>query len=56
MYKKILIAMALDQGHGKRAVEVELARCLGSDDSKIIAVQVIDHVPGFSRVCAGRYR
>lgn len=51
MYKTILIALALDQGHGKRAVE--LARLLGSDDSKIIAVHVVDHVPGFSRVYAG---
>ena len=51
MYKKILIALALDQGHGKRAVE--LARRLGSDDTEIIAIHVIDHVPGFSRVYAG---
>ena len=51
MYKKILIALALDQGHGKRAVE--LARRLGSDDTEIVAVHVIDHVPGFSRVYAG---
>ena len=51
MYKKILIALALDQGHGKRALE--LAHCLGSDDAEIVAVHVIDHVPGFSRVYAG---
>ena len=51
MYKKILIALALDQGHGKRAVE--LARLLGADDAEIVAVHVIDHVPGFSRVYAG---
>ena len=51
MYKKILIALALDQGHGKRAVE--LARRLSSDDAEIVAVHVIDHVPAFSRVYAG---
>lgn len=51
MYKKILISLALDQGHGKKAVE--LARCLGSENSEIVAVHVIDHVPGFSRVYAG---
>jgi len=51
MYKKILIALALDQGHGKRAVE--LARRLGSDDAEIVAVHVVDHVPGFSKVYAG---
>ncbi len=51
MYKKILIAMALDQGHGKRAVE--LARCLGSDGAETLAIHVIDHVPGFSRTYAG---
>ena len=51
MYKKILIAMALDQGHGKRAVE--LAKHLGGDGAEIIAVHVVDHVPGFSRVYAG---
>ncbi|MCB1858785.1 MAG: universal stress protein [Gammaproteobacteria bacterium] len=51
MYKKILIALALDQGYGKRAVE--LARRLGSGDVEIIAAHVIDHVPAFSRVYAG---
>lgn len=51
MYKTILIALALDQGHGKRAVE--LARRLSSDDAEIVAVHVIDHVPAFSRVYAG---
>lgn len=51
MYKKILIALALDQGHGERAVE--LARLIGSEDAEVIAVHVVDHVPGFSRVYAG---
>ena len=51
MYKKILIALALDQGYGKRAVD--LARCLGSNGAEIVAVHVIDHVPSFSRVYAG---
>lgn len=51
MYKKILIALALDQGHGKRAVE--LARCVGSEGAEIVAVHVIDQVPGFSRVYTG---
>jgi nucleotide-binding universal stress UspA family protein len=51
MYKKILIALALDQGHGKRAVE--LAGLLGSvspGEAEIVAVHVIDQVPSFSRV------
>ncbi len=48
MYKKILIALALDQGHGKRAVE--LARRIGADDAEIIAVHIIDHVPGYSKM------
>ncbi len=51
MYKKILIALALDQGHGKHAVE--LARRLSSADGEIVAVHVIDHIPGFSRIYAG---
>jgi len=51
MYKKILIALALDQGHAKQAVE--LARCIGSDDAEVIAIHVIDQVPGFTRVYAG---
>ncbi|MES9935399.1 MAG: universal stress protein [Sedimenticola sp.] len=51
MYKKILIALALDQGHGERAVE--LARLIGSEDAEVIAIHVVDHVPGFSRVYAG---
>jgi len=51
MYKKILIALALDQGHGKQAVK--LARHLGSDDAEIVAVHVIDRVPGYSRMYTG---
>lgn len=51
MYKKILIAMALDQGHGKQAVK--LARHLGSDNARIVAVHVIDKVPSYSRMYTG---
>ena len=47
MYQTILIALALDQGHGPQAVE--LARRLGSENAKIVAVHVIDRVPGYSR-------
>ena len=51
MYQKILISLALDQGHGKRAIE--LAHCLSSGTAEIIAVHVIDRVPGFSKVYTG---
>ena len=51
MYKKILIALALDQGHGKRAVELaHLLSSVSPGDAEIVAVHVIDQVPAFSRV------
>lgn len=46
MYKTILIALALDQGHAPRAFE--LARRLKSEGGKIVAVHVIDKVPNFA--------
>lgn len=46
MYNTILLPLALDQGHGSRLME--LARKLRSEGGKIIAVHVIDQVPGFA--------
>jgi nucleotide-binding universal stress UspA family protein len=46
MYKKILLALALDQGHGARALEV--ARSLRAQDGKIIAAHVLDKIPSFA--------
>lgn len=42
MYKKIIIASALDQGFAQRAVQA--AKKLLSDDGKIIAVHVVEPV------------
>ncbi len=46
MYRIILIPLALDQGYASQAVE--LARTLKTPEGKIIALHVIDQVPGFS--------
>jgi nucleotide-binding universal stress UspA family protein len=46
MYNTIIIALALDQGHGLRAMEI--ARKLGSKDTKIIAIHVIDQIPSYA--------
>jgi len=46
MYKTILVALALDQGHAPRAFE--LARRLRAEGGKIVAVHVIDKVPNFA--------
>ncbi len=46
MYSTILIPLALDQGHGLRAMK--LARRLRAENGKIIAVHVIDQVPAFA--------
>jgi len=46
MYKKILVSLALDQGHGGKAMEV--ARGLKADGGKIVAVHVLESVPGFA--------
>lgn len=46
MYKKILLPLALDQGHGRRSME--LARMLREEGGEIIAVHVVDQVPSFA--------
>jgi nucleotide-binding universal stress UspA family protein len=46
MYKKILLALALDQGHGARALEV--ARSLRAEDGKLVAAHVLDKIPSFA--------
>jgi nucleotide-binding universal stress UspA family protein len=46
MYKLILLPLALDQGHGQRSMDI--ARRLRAEDGKIIALHVIDQVPGFA--------
>lgn len=48
MYKKILISLALDQGHAPRAFE--LARRLRTGDGTIVAVHVIEKVPNFANL------
>ena len=47
MYNTILLALALDQGHGHRAMEI--AGRLRAQGGKIIAVHVIDQIPGFAK-------
>ena len=46
MYNKVLLAFALDQGHGAKAVEV--ARMLKAPDGKIVAVHVLEKIPSFT--------
>ena len=46
MYKKIVIALALDQGHASRAFEV--ARRLRSEGGELVALHVIEQVPNFA--------
>jgi len=46
MYNTILLPLALDQGHGQRSMEI--AGRLRAQGGKIIAVHVIDPVPGFA--------
>ncbi len=46
MYKKILVPLALDQGHGFRAIEV--AGRLKAEGGKIIAIHVLEPVTGFA--------
>ncbi len=48
MYKTILIALALDQGHAPRAFE--LARKLRSDGGKLVAVHVIENLPSSAKM------
>ena len=46
MYKTILLPLALDQGHGSRSMEI--ARRLRAEGGKIVAVHVLDKIPGFA--------
>jgi hypothetical protein len=46
LYQKILLALAMDHGHGSRAIEI--ARRLRAEDGKIIAVYVFDKIPSFA--------
>ena len=48
MYKTILIALALDQGHAPRAFE--LARKIRTEGGRIVAVHVIEKVPNFANL------
>ncbi len=47
MYDKILVPLALDQGHGHKSMEI--ARILRAEGGEIIAVHVIDQVPSFAK-------
>ena len=47
MYKKILIALALNQGHAPRAFE--LARKLKTEDGELVAVHVIENIPASAK-------
>lgn len=47
MYKKIIVALGLDHGHGVNSLDV--ARRLKSEGGEILAVHVIEPVPGFAR-------
>ncbi|MCP4276257.1 MAG: universal stress protein, partial [Gammaproteobacteria bacterium] len=47
MYNKIVIPLALDQGHGFRAMA--LARRLKTENGKIIVAHVIDQIPGYAK-------
>jgi len=44
MYKKIIVALALNQGHGVKALNV--ARKLLDENGEIIAVHVLEPLPG----------
>ena len=44
MYKKIIVALGLEHGHGYKAMQV--ARQLQSEGGSIIALHVIEPVPG----------
>ena len=46
MYKKIIAALGLSHGHGVAALE--MARRLKAEDGTIIALHVIEPVPGFA--------
>ncbi len=46
MYNKILLSLALDQGHGFRAMQI--ARRLKAENGEIVAVHVLDQSPRFA--------
>ncbi len=46
MYKKIIVALGLSHGHGLTGLE--LARRLRDEDGTIIALHVLEPVPGFA--------
>ena len=46
MYKKIIAALGLSHGHGVAALE--MARRLRDEDGTIIALHVLEPVPGFA--------
>ena len=46
MYKKIIVALGLSHGHGVTALE--MARRLRAEDGTIIALHVLEPVPGFA--------
>ncbi len=46
MYKKIIVALGLSHGHGSAAMDI--ARKLLDDGGAIVAVHVIEPVPGFA--------
>lgn len=46
MYRKIIVALGLDHGHGFTALEI--ARRMRAEDGTIIALHVLEPVPGFA--------
>ena len=48
MYKRILIALALDRGHAPRAFEV--ARNLKAEGGKLIALHLIENLPTSAKI------
>lgn len=46
MYKKIIVALGLEHGHGERGIQT--ARRLKQEGGQIIAVHVLAPVPGFA--------
>ena len=46
MYKKIIVALGLSHGHGITALE--MARRLRAEDGTIIALHVLEPVPGYA--------
>ncbi len=46
MYKKIIVALGLSHGHG--ITGLEMARRLRAEDGKIVALHVLEPVPGFA--------